>query len=226
VKLGAVTIGQSPREDVVPEIREILGTKVKIIERGALDRLNLEEIRLLSPNQSDELLITRMRDGTEVRVARRHIVPRMKEAVSELVAESIEIVLMLCTEEFSEVRSSAILLHPGRMIRNIVNAVMEEGRLGVVLPSADQIPIMKERWKCCYRDVVIDAVSPYTATETELAEVGMRMRHSQVDLVVFDCIGFNRKAKSIFREILKKPVLLPRTLLGRIAKELLEGLKE
>ncbi len=35
--IGTVTIGQSPRVDLIPELRAILGEEVQIIEAGALD---------------------------------------------------------------------------------------------------------------------------------------------------------------------------------------------
>lgn len=38
-KIGAITIGQSPRIDVIPEMQEILGENVIILEAGALDGL-------------------------------------------------------------------------------------------------------------------------------------------------------------------------------------------
>jgi hypothetical protein len=36
------------------------------------------------------------------------------------------------------------------------------------------------------------------------------------------CECWNVSGKEIFREVTKKPVLLPRTILGRIAREILE----
>ena len=44
MKIGALTIGQSPRKDVIPEMREVLGTEVDIVEKGVLDDLSLEEV--------------------------------------------------------------------------------------------------------------------------------------------------------------------------------------
>jgi 3-methyladenine DNA glycosylase AlkD len=44
-KIGMITIGQSPRVDIVPEMQEILGTDVEILEAGALDGLTLEEVK-------------------------------------------------------------------------------------------------------------------------------------------------------------------------------------
>ncbi len=41
-RLGIVTIGQTPRSDVVPEMAEVLGPGVEILERGALEHVIAE----------------------------------------------------------------------------------------------------------------------------------------------------------------------------------------
>ena len=43
--LGALTIGQSPRSDLIPEMLPLLGTDVEVIEAGALDGMSLEEVQ-------------------------------------------------------------------------------------------------------------------------------------------------------------------------------------
>ena len=47
--IGLVTIGQSPRSDVVPDMAAILGPAVEIREAGALDGLARSEIDALAP---------------------------------------------------------------------------------------------------------------------------------------------------------------------------------
>lgn len=37
--LGTVTIGQTPRTDLIPEMKQFLGAGVDILEAGALDGL-------------------------------------------------------------------------------------------------------------------------------------------------------------------------------------------
>ena len=64
--IGLVTIGQSPRSDVVPDMATILGPGVEIREAGALDGLARSEIDALAPTGDDEILVTRLRDGSSV----------------------------------------------------------------------------------------------------------------------------------------------------------------
>ena len=50
-KIGMITIGQSPRVDIVPEIKEILGEEIEVLEAGALDGLSLEQVRGFYPGK-------------------------------------------------------------------------------------------------------------------------------------------------------------------------------
>jgi protein AroM len=61
--IGLLTIGQSPRDDVLPGLLEILGEGYEIIEAGALDDLTLEDINKVEFKHDDYILVSRMRDG-------------------------------------------------------------------------------------------------------------------------------------------------------------------
>ena len=53
-KIGAITVGQSPRVDLIPEIQPILGDSVEIIQAGALDGLSKEEIAKFVPRPGEK----------------------------------------------------------------------------------------------------------------------------------------------------------------------------
>ena len=48
-KVGLITVGQSPRSDVVPDMAAILGGDVEILEAGALDGLQPRADRAACP---------------------------------------------------------------------------------------------------------------------------------------------------------------------------------
>ena len=73
VKVGAITIGQSPRMDVVQELFPLMGEQVELIQAGALDGLTREDIQAFAPGPEDYTLISRLRDGSSVMFAERHI---------------------------------------------------------------------------------------------------------------------------------------------------------
>ena len=75
-KLGAITVGQSPRTDVTDDIMGIFQGKVEILERGALDGLTVEDIDKLAPDAGEYVLVSRMRDGSQVPSRRSCLVSR------------------------------------------------------------------------------------------------------------------------------------------------------
>jgi protein AroM len=223
MKIGAVTIGQSPRTDVAPEFERALGVDAELLQCGALDGLSREEVRALAPGPGDYILVTRLRDGTEVKIAEGHIHERMKACIRRLEESGVDLIVLFCTGEFPDLASRCIILKPDVLMEHTVPGILGKGRLGAVLPSADQIPILGEKWKKTGLAIELDAVSPYSGTENDFRAAARRLAGRGVDLIVLDCIGFNENIKRIFREETEKPVILPRTLLGRIAGEMLGG---
>ena len=113
--LGTVTIGQSPRPDLIPEMKEMLGQDVVIIEAGALDGLTLDEVKELYPEPGDYVLITRMADGTAVKIAEKHILPKMQEQITNLVKKGAEVVTLVCTGEFPDFDCPRLVVKPQKV---------------------------------------------------------------------------------------------------------------
>ncbi|HXZ43442.1 MAG TPA: AroM family protein, partial [archaeon] len=125
-RVGMITIGQSPRVDVVPEVAALVDTPMVVVEAGALDGLNLDEVRRMAPGPHDETLVTRMADGTGVHVAKRHIIPRLQSCIDHL-APRVEVVVLLCTGIFPEFHSSVPVLEPQHLVDRVVQAVVSPG---------------------------------------------------------------------------------------------------
>lgn len=117
----------------------------------------------------------------------------------ELEGKGVEISILLCTEDFQEIESKNILLRPDRVLQSMVKAILKKGKLGVIVPSLDQIQATKMKWDSTGFSVVVGAISPYTGTEKEKIEIANKYKHLKVDLIILDCIGFNRMTKAVFR---------------------------
>lgn len=73
MKIGALTIGQSPRNDLIPEI-EAFFKGAEIIQLGALDGLSKEQIADLAPSGDDEILVSKLKDDSWVLMAESKII--------------------------------------------------------------------------------------------------------------------------------------------------------
>ncbi len=219
-RIGFVTIGQSPRGDLVPGIMKALGAGFEAVERGALDNLTLEEVRKMEPKTGKGLLVTRMRDGTEVRISKEFILPRMQRCIDELNSMGIEVVLLLCAGKFPEFRSRALIVRPLEILRGVVDASLRKGLLGILYPAAEQTAKAAEEWATEHRKVYADAASPYGPVE-EVEAAAHRLAERKVDLTLMICMGYTLEMKRIVREITGRPVILASSMAARALKELL-----
>ncbi len=150
----------------------------------------------------------------------------MQEGLDDLVQEGVEFIVSLCSGEFPDFRADRMILHPDRLLHGVVAALAKGVKLGVVLPSASQVPQAEKRRNAKWgaSDLVIAAASPYAAQEIRSEEwlrVAEELKRSKVDLVFLDCMGMDEKMRVIVQRVTRKPVLLARSVVARIVGELL-----
>lgn len=92
-KLGLITIGQSPRTDVTPDLDPIFGPDIQLCQAGALDGLTAQEIAAFAPEEGDYVLISRLRDGSSAVFAEKHILPRLQQCIYDLEAKGVELIM-------------------------------------------------------------------------------------------------------------------------------------
>jgi protein AroM len=218
-RIGLVTIGQTPRTDLVPEIKMILGKDIEIVEKGALDGLTLKEVEALYPKKDDEVLVTRMADGTEVKVSEKEIFPRLKNQIKKLEDEGIRTILLACTGEFPHFDSSSFIVRPQKVLHHVVSSLAEGLTLGVIIPDELQVASSKERWSKVAAKVVVEPASPYKQME-DVERAAKLLAESHVDIVVMDCMGYTLQMKDLVLKYVKKPVILARSMVAKIASEL------
>lgn len=219
-KIGLVTIGQAPRVDLTPELKKILGADVQIEEKGALDGLSLEQVKTLYPKSGEEVLITRMADGTEVKIAGEKVFPLLKEKIKDLEREQIGIIFLACTGEFPSLETKSLLIRPQKLLYYTIKALVKDKTLGVITPNKDQVLSAKKRWLKAAEKVVVEPCSPYDNIE-DIKTVADRLLKSEVDIIVMDCIGYTMEMKDTVYNKTKTPVILARSISGKIISELL-----
>ena len=222
-KLGVITIGQSPRDDVVPEMVEFLGKGAEIVQAGALDGLTYEEILDFKPDKDDYVLVSRLRDGRSVKFAERYILPRLQDCIDKLEAAGVDVILFICTGEFPDTfTSSKPLLYPQRILHGVAPNLIYKGKLAVITPDADQIAQSHKKWSETGAQVVVVNASPYGEEDELNGAVEKLNKEENIDLIVMDCIGYTQNMKERVAKGTGKPVVLARTIVARVVGELLD----
>jgi protein AroM len=217
-RIGLITLGQSPRTDILPDMMMILGHEFQVLEAGALDDYTSQEIEGLGVGEGDEVLVTRMRDGREVKVTKGFIVPLIQRRITEL-EEEVDVILLLCTGRFPEFKSRALIVMPSEIVRGTVNAALRRGRLGIVYPAREQISHAQREWGREGLEIYADAASPY-GPEEEIIALADRLAERNLDLILLNCMGFGYKAKLLIRERTGRPVIQANALVARVLREI------
>ena len=217
-KVGFVTIGQSPRTDILEDIGPLL-EPIGVLERGALDGLSRVELDALAPAPGEPAYVSRLRDGTQVLLSQDRLLPRLQQAIDWVVARGVGMVVVLCTGDFPTLRCSVPLLFPGRLLRSFVRTVLSssEGVLGVLVPLPEQETAARQSWAALTPRVRTASFSPYVdsvrAPEACLALEGC-------SVVVMDCLGYTSRHEEAVRQLLGVPVVLARTVVARAVRRL------
>jgi protein AroM len=219
--VGLVTIGQSPRVDVVPDMVAVMGPDIDVREAGALDGLSRADIASRAPTGNDEILVTRLADGTSVFLGKQKIVGHVEARIAGLERDGAAITALLCTGAFPPLRASKTLIQPQPVLLGALRGMRWPGRLGVVTPSVQHVPQTEARWRRDGFDPVVVPLSPYEHEDAgALARVGTALREAGAGLVVMDCMGFTRKTRDELRALTGAPVLLANLLVARVIAEL------
>lgn len=69
VRIGFVTIGQSPRDDLINVFRNRMGEGNDLLLAGALDGISADGVADLAPTNDEEPLVTQLQTGQSVTIA-------------------------------------------------------------------------------------------------------------------------------------------------------------
>jgi protein AroM len=215
--VGMITIGQSPRDDTVPEMEKILGPEIRVRQAGALDGLSRDEIAELAPRSGHHHLVTRLRDGSQVIVGKQGIRDRLQACLDRLEAE-VDAAVIMCTGVFPRFRFSRPVLEPDRVLFASTQAVFAGEGLGVIIPIEAQRESMAARWAPIDARAAIAVASPYGGAPG-LVGAAEELKRAGVSLIAMSCMGYTQAMRGLVRDVAGVPALLPTSLVARMVAE-------
>lgn len=218
-KLGVITIGQSPRIDLTHDIKDILNKDMDIIEVGVLDKYTYEEVlEKFRPDDNEGILVSRMRDGTQVLLGEEKVIDKLQSCIDEI-EEKVDMVLLLCTGKFPKFNHKKPLIIPQKLLHSIVSKLDSHNKIGIIIPDIGQREQIKKFWSFVDVDLEIEVASPYKGMD-DIQEVAKRFKDKPINYIVLDCMGYSVEMKKIVAKEAGKIVILPRTLITRVINEL------
>ena len=221
-RIGMVTVGQAPRDDLVPFMTPLFTRPVEVLQAGALDGLGPGEIAALGPDPGEPGIAARLRDGFETLISHGKIFPRVQHCVDRLRAGGAEMLVILCGADWTAIRSDVLVVNPGRVFPAVVSALAAGRRLGVIKPVAAQIEQARRQFAERGIEAVVTAASPYGPRRLEeVRRAAGELAAARVDLVWMTCVGMDDAMREAACEVTRKPAILARSILARVIDELL-----
>ena len=215
-KIGLLTIGQAPRVDMTPEMEILVGDSCTFVEAGALDDLTADEIKSLAPETGEATYVSRLRNGEHAKLFRPKLYPLLQEKILEL-EKHVSSTIIVCTGNFPYFVHSKPLLFPDKILTNTVTAVLGNGKLGVIVPLPEQQENLLEKWEGI--PVLTEHGNPYVA-DVDLVTPARILKKQGATIIVLDCMGYTEAHKEIVKNETGLPVILPRSIVARVAAEL------
>jgi protein AroM len=224
MKIAFATIGEAPRDDLVPYLRSRLPQDIEVEEDGVLNHLDDAGRRALDAGDDSLHMVTRDRSGGAYRLSYLRTLPKMQEVVDGLVSRGADLVVILCGADWTPVKASVPIVNPGRLFPNLIQALGSGLKLGVIKPDEAQIPHTERQYReDLGLDAIVTAASPYTADSLDRHRAAAAtLRDEGAELIWMTCVGMGDEARAAVHEVHPRPTILARSILARVIAELVD----
>jgi len=219
--LGIAVIGQAPRDDIAALFAAQAPAGTRVILRGCLDGMSDEGVAAIAPADGADTLYTRLPGDRDVKISKKAVVARAPQTIAKLRDDGADALVFNCTGAFPSMPGDAGVLFPSRVLAGLSAGLLPSGRLGLLVPLAEQAAKLSEKWARPGVEVVVEAVAP-SAGEAEVEAAASRLKAKAPDLIAMDCMSYTPATKNIVKRVSGVPALLGVTATARVLRELLE----
>ena len=189
-KTALIYIGQTPREDITPEMASYLKGISLLTETGVLDPFSEEEIRQMHPRGKDRSLITKLHTGQSVTVDEDIIHRRIAEKITELKNEGYDACAVMCTGNFPDLPDCIPVVTSDNAFHRDLDPGRDVHTLGILVPMEEQ----QERFAALYRKenrkILTGFASPY-GPEDRIIDAALLLKEKGADCIFLDCMGYS-----------------------------------
>jgi len=211
-RIAFVTIGQSPRTDVVPAVLQSVATAVDPHEFGVLDEMDDGAIDALTPVGDEPHVVSRLRTGREVVMSHSAVEVRLGRLLLALDERGFDLIVLLCTGRFPAWRLRAPFIEPQHVVDHFaLGLATGAGSIGVLLPDAKQAETFGSLGALPTRFAV---ASPYRPDPDRTGLSAAARTLGDTGLIVMHCIGYTEEMRRAAAQASGRPVLLARHLVA------------
>lgn len=134
-----MTIGQTPRDDILPDLLSFVDRPLKRFEFGVLDNMDDDDWDNLQPAKDEMRFSCRLRDGSYVMVSADAVEQRVADLCSRLDHQDFDLIVVFSTMLYLDFNTRTPLLHTQRVVDAwIETLILSENRIGVIYLLEEQ----------------------------------------------------------------------------------------
>lgn len=213
--ISFITIGQTPRDDLLLPYEEILSL-VDYQMVGVLDGMREEDI---PPSTGVYPLITKLSNGTFIQVEKEYLEKKMEQLIEHIEANGSKAIVLLCAGDF-DVHSNLPILQPNRIAPFYMKQFTKKKTLGVVIPISNQQTAAYSKWNH-YGFMCKTLTIPMNSTSLNEEDWNEWSQDESFDMILFDCAGYSPNIIEESRKLTEKRVYGTDELLLSTLKTLL-----
>lgn len=221
-RISFVTIGCSPRPDIVPEmVSDILGGRtpgcIEIAEFGVLDGLEAAELDAMRAAPGEPEFATRDGGGNEISVSVERTERRLGNLLTRIDTLGFDLIVLLCTGTRIRPPANTLIIEAQRVVNSAIDALTTGGApLGIMVPYQTQIGSLFGQHGAS-ANIRFAAASPYDGEP--LAPRAEQLADCKV--TVMHCMGYSHAMRDELCAALPHHVLHARGIVASFVRQFL-----
>ncbi|WP_205837084.1 AroM family protein [Neorhizobium sp. T6_25] len=212
-----LSVGQTPRADLIGDMLTNLDVPIEALEIGALDGLSKAEIDDLKVRPGEQSIVTRLADNTDIVVSKPRIAERMAKIAAAFHPNEFDLVVILSTGLFRDFESTCPTVNAQRAMESAVISLAAHGSsVGLIQPLQQQIA-----------ELDIPALAPYKICASYAADgdrkllAGALVDLADAEIIVLNSVSFTEADRQMVAKASGKPVVLARRIVASAIRLLL-----
>ncbi len=217
-----MTIGQTPRIDLVPEMMAdiLLGMpdgQIDYEEFGVLDGMGPAELEGMLAVDGEHSFATRLASGEEIVSSKPRTEQKLNVLLKSIDGEGFNLIVLLCTGTRIDPLEKTLVIEAQRIVDSTVEALAASAsHLGVILPLERQVKDFHDRHAIAGSPTLV-AASPYSGEDMAISAAKLK----NCDLIVMHCMGYSAAMLDTVRANVTAPVLLSRRLVAGVVRQMI-----
>ena len=202
--IGALTIGQSPRPELVAPLKRRLPEECQILQAGALD--GLTKASLPAVHNGNYPLTTRMQDGSSVMIEESFLAAELQQALDQLEERGVMATILLCAGTFSDLRGTRPLLKPFAVGRAVIDSI-GLNKIGLIAPIKEQEAPIRRRWQAAGFQPTVWTAALSRQDEQFVQQLNEQIELNKLECIVLDYVGHPEPLVSQLRATTVVPLI-------------------